>query len=233
QGDKKVSRITISEELLYYVVDEKDEDRPQSAATKDQAVVQVHRWIGEARTKPGQAGSEVQVGDWTVLKRRVVHRGEYLGRVEEVEVPTWNPAQDRFIIAVHPTEQKNMPKGKGVTIKRYKGIPIDFATDPYGDRALVVDFEGGEHTLNIGNKQTKESGPVEMLILTADGRLIVRNSREDTENKERQERVTAWKTWVDQVRNQSDEKSGDKNDLFQRNPGGKGGAGANPGNTGQ
>src|SRR5262249_15853858 len=84
QGDKKVSRITIPEELLYYVVDEKDEDRPQPAATKDQAVVQVHRWIGEARTKPGQAGSEVQVGDWTVLKRRVVHRGEYLGRVEEV-----------------------------------------------------------------------------------------------------------------------------------------------------
>jgi hypothetical protein len=224
ENGQKVSKVTIPDELLYYVVDEKTE-RSSAVANKDRAFVQIHRWLTEPRTKPDTANTEVQVGDWTILERREVHRGEYVGRVQEVEVPTWNPAQERFIIAVHPTELKT--RGQTQRIRRYSGIPIDFATDPVNnERPLVVDFEGGERSISVAGRQVKHTGPVEMLIWTADNKLVVRNSRDDTDNTERQTRVTAWKEWVDRVRAQADDKTDDKNNLFPTTPGGKGSGGA-------
>jgi hypothetical protein len=226
EDGKLTSRVAIPDEHRIYVVDEKTE-RSSAMANKDRAFVQVHRWIDRA---PINTGDPIQVGDWSVLERRQVHRGEFVGKVEETEVPTWIPSFDRFIIAVQPSELK-----RGQTrIRRVMGIPVDFATDrdKEDNRALVVDFEGGEHTMNVNGKQVRESGPVEMLILTADNRLVVRNSRHDTDNAERQERVKKWKEWVERVRSQGpDEKK--KDDLFSPPgaPPGKGG-GAPSGGSG-
>jgi hypothetical protein len=222
-GEAEPTRVRIPDELLYYVVEEKG-DRPQPTAARDEVFVQVHRWLTEARTKPGTPNTEVQVGDWTVLERRGVRRGEYVGSWAEVPVPAWIPSRDRFIIAVHPDELKQA-RGR-LSLRQHKGIPIDFATDPvYGDRSLLVDFEGGEHKVTVNGRPASENGPVEMLVLDANGRLVVHNSRADTESKERQDRVDAWKKWVDYVRNQADDKTEKKEqDLFQKNPPGKGGS---------
>lgn len=213
QDGKPATRVTVPEELHYYVVDER-----AATANKERAFVQIHRWLEETPTKADAAKTEVPVGDWAIIERRQVQRGEYVGRFEEVEVTTWNPTLERFIIAVHPTELK---KGR---IRRHSGIPVDFSG---GDekRPLVVDFDGGEHTFTVNGRQVRDSGPVEMLIRTADGRLVVRNSRQDTDSAERTQRVSTWKAWLDRVRSQGDDKPENRDNLFPTAPGGKGGSG--------
>jgi hypothetical protein len=214
QEGKPASRIQVPDELHYYVVDERTE-KFSATANKDRAFVQVHRWIDRTRIKPDSSEEPIPLGDWAILERRQVHRGEYVGRFEEVEVTTWHPTQERFIIAVHPTELKNR------RVRRHTGIPIDFSG---GDnRPLIVDFEGGEHTMTVSGRQLREVGPVEMLIRTPDGRLVVHNSRQDTDNQERVQRVTAWKDFLDRVRSQADDKPENKDNLFPTTPGGAGG----------
>ena len=228
EGDRTVSKVSVPDELLYYVIEDK------KPAPKDRAIVQVHRWLAETRTKPNQKGTEVPVGDWTILEHRPVARGEYVGGYAEVEVPIWQTALERFGFAIHPDEQTRS-KTQGVRVRKFKGIPVDFATDPvFNDRALVVDFEGGERTIpaqQAGKNPQKYQGPVEILVLTADGRLIVHNSRADTDDKERKERFTAWKAWLEQIRNQGDEAGDKSNQLFT--PGAKPGKGADGSNRGQ
>jgi hypothetical protein len=208
KGVKKASKITVTDELLWYAVD--PSDKPPAGAKappmtdQEKAVVQIHRWLDEQRTKPNQPAS-VPVGDWSVLERLVIHRGEYIGKVVEVEVPFFDSSLDKYAFAVHPDEQVERKKGRAARTIKHKGVPVDFATDPVRNgRALMVDYEGGERSYQSGTKTVKETGPVEMLVLSADGKLIVHNSRDDTDNKDRKERVDAWRTWLDQVRNQAD-----------------------------
>jgi hypothetical protein len=224
------SKVTVPDELFYYAVDEKPSGSAP-AANQERVAVQIHRWVQSARTKPSDKNSEFPVGDWSILERHLVYRGEYLGHIEEVEVPFWNPVQQRLAFALHPEEQIQKTGQKGYRIKKHKGIPIDFASDPVHDgKALLIDFEGGARSFtNGGNKTVKAEGPVEMLILSAEGKLIVRNSRDDTEDKDRQERYTAWKTMIDKVKNQGDDSPSKDSNLFQRPASGK----REGGNTGQ
>jgi hypothetical protein len=237
---KKVSKITVTEELLFYVLDPAADKQAASGKSQvpvtnqDQAVVQIHKWVDEQRTKPNQQAT-VPVGDWSILERRRVHRGEYIGEVSEVEVAFWDPSLDRFSFAIHPDEQVRRRQGKGTIVRTHKGIPVDFATDPVrGTKALLIDFEGGERSLPPvpGKPPAKEVGPVEMLVLSSEGKLIVRTSDQDAEKKDRKERLEAWKTWLDWVRNQADSGStGSPGDPFTpRTPGAR--PGGNPG-TGQ
>jgi hypothetical protein len=72
---------------------------------------------------------------------------------------------------------------------------------------------------------------VEMLVLSAEGKLIVRTSMEDSEKPERKERFDAWKDWLDRVRNQSDDNpAGGTDKLFIR-PGAGRRPDAAPGNS--
>jgi hypothetical protein len=213
-GDKAVTKVHIPDELLYYASDEK-------GATKDKVPLQIHRWLEFVQAKWATRGSEVPVGDWSVLENRLVGRGEYIGEIREVEVATWNTTQERYTIALHPDDHiaTNKRQGPRYTIRKHKGIAIDFATDPvYATRPLLVDFRGGEHVMSSGpNKPvTRERGPVEMLILDADGKLIVRNSRVDMEDKDRKDRFEAWQGWINQVKAQGEEnKDGPGKNLFQ------------------
>jgi hypothetical protein len=221
-GDKEITKVHIPDELLYYAGEEK-------SATKDKVVVQVHRWLEYAQAKWNQRGSEIPVGDWSMLEKRLVARGEYIGEIREVEVATWNPTQERYTLAVHPDDQIASTKRTGprLIIRRHKGIAIDFATDPvYTSRPLLVDFRGGEHPKQTGSgtRSYDSHGPVELLILDADGKLIVRNSRVDTEDKERKERFAAWQGWINQVKAQGEESKDKAGDLFR-----KSGEGRKPG----
>jgi hypothetical protein len=233
EGDQKVSRMAVSDELLYYVMDEqKPAGAPPTAnpgkpepQNEDRLAVQIHDWLGEIRSKPGQQSNLIDVGDWSVLERRLVHRGEYLGKIHEVEIPVWITPLNRPGLAIHPDEQVQR-KGQPKRIIKHKGVPVDFSADPvYENKALLIDFEGVDRIVGGGSRPPRHTGPVEMLILTADGRLIVRNSVDDTANQERKDRVTAWAAWLNYVRNLADEDSSKKQQLFDR-PGGKGPGGS-------
>jgi hypothetical protein len=224
EGDQVTTKFPIPDELLYYAGEEK-------SATKDRVAVQIHHWLGFVQAKWNQRGSEIPVGDWSVLEKRLVSRGEYLGEIKEVELATWNTTQERYALAVHPDEQiaSKQRTGPKYRIHKHKGIAVDFATDPvFSARPLLVDFKGGEHAVpssEPGKLSTKLYGPVEMLLLDADGKLLVRNSRVDTENKDRQDRFTTWKNWIEQIKNQPEDTKGGKDDPFAkptsgRRPGG-------------
>src|SRR5262249_7223285 len=117
-------------------------------------------------------------------------RGEYIGRVEDEKVAMWNPKQEAFVFAV-PAEAK-----RRATARRQKGIPVDFGT-----RYVLVDFQGGkqEEAAAKNAPKIRYESPLEVLLLSPDGKLLVRNSREDTANSERQDRVLTWQHWIKDV----------------------------------
>src|SRR5436853_5307581 len=85
------------------------------------------------------------------------------------------------------------------------GIPVEFAetTPP----AVLVDFDGGKRTFKAtptGGAALPDDAASNLLILTADGKLIVRNTRADSgtgnDAKVRLERISDWKAKVDELR---------------------------------
>lgn len=232
EDDKEVSRLTVGDELQYYVMQEEKGANAESGsartihANQDQAVVQIHRWLPTVKTKPGEQANDLDVGDWSILEKHAVRRGEYVGKWAEVEVPVWLTTQDRAGFAIHPDEQLSRRLKTGGTqrySKQHKGVPVDFGSDPIkSGKALVVDFDGGERTIPAsGGKPLKFNGPVDVLILNADGKLVVRNSHDDTGDRERKERYDAWSKWIATVRNMAD----------NPNPGGGEGLFSKPGTT--
>jgi hypothetical protein len=216
-------RLAVKDELLYYAVDERGDPRTPVTgppANQERAAVQVHRWLDEVQVGKDRE-SVVPVGDWSVLERLLVHRGEYVGRVEELEVPVWDSAQDGFSFAIHPDDV--VAKRTGRRTIRHKGIPVDFASDPLAaerDRSpasVLVDFEGGKRAIP-GEAKATEEVPVEMLVLTPDGKLLVHTSTADTNDGDRRRRYLTWKERLDEVRFKGKKPtlSGRPDDSFRR-----------------
>ena len=72
----------------------------------------------------------------------------------------------------------------------------------------------------------RDESPLEVLVLSPDGRLLVRNSRDDIENADRKERLETWRTWIKDVKDAKD-----RTQMPARNMMMGGGAGA-PGDAG-
>lgn len=149
----------------------------------DRVPVQVHRWVKDVSYQ----GFDLTIADWAIAERLLQRRGEYIGRNQVfVEVPHWSTQRDGFEIAYIPRPgQKNRP-----TDRRATGVPVDFQAVP---ASLIVDFAGG--------KQGKDEIATEILVLTPDGKLIVRNSRIDTEGSTPQtrERIVRYNVWKDRI----------------------------------
>lgn len=164
---------------------------------RDMPIVQVHRWLESTTLNPDQARSVVPVGEW-VIGDVPVRPGEYIGRNENVEVPIWMPNKEGFVFVV----PSGPTKGAGGLVKplQVKGIPVSFIT-----KDLLVDYEGGRisQTFRLGDKSSKdvtESANVELLVLTPDGKLRVKNSRQDMIDKDREARAADWERWREEVR---------------------------------
>jgi hypothetical protein len=195
----------------FYQVDFMGEKDPQSIKKKmgqkdmkpadaDHAIVQIHRWFGR---------TDYRIGDWAVVERLRVRKGEKIGGQEMiVEVPTWSDGKGAYEI-----RHTNPPAVKGKAApKPLAGVPLDFVpmvTSPDGKRKdsvepLLVDFEGGKkaNAQLMGSGAPNDDAAMELLILTADGRLIVRNGRTDIDvvidrdrptEITRQQRVELWR----------------------------------------
>ena len=196
-GDKEPLQFRVPDEGFYYAVDEKPEGVPfVTPANQEKAALQIHRWLEQVQVNPGNKDSTVPVGEWSILERLLVKRGEFIGTVAKVEIPIWDPAQEAFVMATAP--DTTGPRSRALP---QKGVPVDFSTD-----ALLVDFEGGGKV------------PAEMLILTPDGKLVVRDGRIDSDDADRKQRVQEWKERLNEVKKPGNKAKGGDQGFF---PGGK------------
>jgi hypothetical protein len=189
--------IRIPDELMYYVVDEK---RSESSgyADKDKLAMQVHHWLERVQTDPNNPAANPFAGDWSILERELVKRGEYIGQTKEVEVPVWWPTLKKYQFAIHAEELKK----KGVRSRRHTGVPVNFNTE-----TLLVDFEGGKRNYLVGASKILDESPIEALVLTPEGKLLVHNSKADTNNEEREKRHKEWENTLKAVKNDETGKS--------------------------
>jgi hypothetical protein len=215
--------ITIPMEYHLYAIDEKpwntkivngsDDKDPKS----DQVAVQIHRWA--ERTVDRDTNAEYVLGDWVIAERLLLRRGDPIGRTVNIEIPVWNKKIENYELVfanvggAAPAKNglqpppKNLgkvplPPKKGVggaELGEVGGVPVTFAetTPP----AILVDFEGGR----IRQPNLSDESAVELLILNADGKLVVRNSRADSdpnepESKDRKKRIEEWKAKVEPYR---------------------------------
>jgi hypothetical protein len=184
--------VRVPDETMFYAVDEK---RSEGHVYNDKVPMQVQRWLETIRTDPKNESSSFPVGDWAIEERDLVRRGEFIGGMKDTEVPVWWPTLKSYRFAMHPEEAKKKPGSRS----RSKGMPVNFDTG-----ALLVDFEGGKHTFQIGANKFVDESPIEVLVLTKDGKLVVRDSKTDTANEERSKRVEEWKTTLENVRKEVD-----------------------------
>ncbi|MBL8798049.1 MAG: hypothetical protein JNM56_29400 [Planctomycetia bacterium] len=196
-----VATITLPEETYVYAHELDKATYTQRVrvdpSIRDLPMVQVHRWMENTTLNPDQARSVVPVGEW-VIGDVPVRPGEYIGRNENVEVPIWFPNKEGFAFAV-PIGPAKVGLGP-VKPLQVKGIPVSFQTED-----LLVDFQGGRisETFRLPDKTSKdvtETANVELLVMTPDGKLRVKNSRQDMADKDREERAAEWERWREEVR---------------------------------
>jgi hypothetical protein len=171
--------ITIPPEYFLYAVDQKNltnsgEPRPLAKgekaekADKDHSHMsfQIHQWTDTYRDP--ERNRPLVIGNWVIGEQIVVRRGEAIGSLVDVRAPAWVKEKNAFEMPVMIIDAKR---------KLTKpGFKIDFKDQ--GERPILVDFVGGKEVK--GNKVDEETA-VDALILTADGKLIVLNSRDGAE----------------------------------------------------
>jgi hypothetical protein len=217
-------RVWVAPELSYYVIDQKDVDK-KTMAPKDflkawgtaaapkpgQVMFQAQRWADLVYPDLGNRRTSYAVGDWVVAERYPVYRGEYLGQPAKTEVPVWNFPEEKFVLAT---------AGKG----KERTIPVVFGDDTPENNPLLVDFDGGDLTYyrvipsadedkRPTTTKITDKAPVEVLLLTPDGRLLVRDSDADAQDEDRVKRHDAWKARVGTLKPKKEEKA-DKFDPF-------------------
>jgi len=95
-------------------------------------------------------------------------------------------------------------------------VPVEF-----GAGALLVDFEGGKLQQQIKGRTVVDEPGVEMLLVTGDGKLIVRNSAADKHEANRLTREKDWLAWKEDTKKNTDTKpASGSNDPFGNKPGG-------------
>jgi hypothetical protein len=203
-----VPKVDVPAETLWYAVD----PRPDP----EKVTLQMQKWVDYIQPQSDMSAStSVPVGDWCILEREPTFRGDYIGRVANVQVPVWSTEKETFEFA-HGT-RKSSPF-----------VPVDFTVSEGNKKAVLVDFAGGKgHTTKVGERQVREDLPLELLVLNPDGKLVLRNSVDDEADKERSAREDEWHEWHNKVKRGLAGRQ-----LQQLNPGGMGGGAAGGGKGG-
>jgi hypothetical protein len=171
--------IRVPNDLYLYAVDTRA-GQPRYALGRDRTAVQVHLWLErQGATVTAKEEQKFPVGDWSVADRVVVERGEMIGHWMQVKVPVWSPHRDSFIFLPPPG------------VKAIATVPVDFHTG-----CVMVDFEGGtvNTSVPVGGKSrsVSDEAPLEQLILTPQGKLVVHDGRKDSVDEERKTHYENW-----------------------------------------
>jgi hypothetical protein len=180
------------------------QDQPKTDG--NHAAMQIHRWFGK------EGREDFLISDWAIAERVVVRKGDPIGGTFQtstmvVEEPTWSKGRGAFDM-----KSQLVPKTKGKGTDTVKGVPLDFFYAPFFSRdgkamtgpPVLVEIEGGKKTnAKVGTSIVPhDEAATELLILTPDGRLILRDSRADHDAKidngteagtDRQARVLEWR----------------------------------------
>jgi hypothetical protein len=205
--------VFVPPEIQYYVVDQKlvePKDSPYAkryqqmwAPKRDEVALQIHRWVTYFQPNPSET-KQAAVGDWVIAERVLAHRGDFLfPREHKAEVPVWAYLRDRWILALNNKETTEAAKKK-------PPVPLATGFDP-----ILVDFEGGDVRWRKtfldrdGNpyvREQQDKAAVELLLLTADGKLLLRDSSTDTEDPERKKRLDTWRKRVEEADESKDKR---------------------------
>lgn len=226
--------VTITPEYFYYAVDQRSLESKVPRGGNDGVVggtrvmdpkpdetpVQIHLWM--ERAEDPDRGMKFTLADWVIGERLFTRRGEFIGRPRFMaEVLVWNEykgEQGAFEIG------SVSPAGKGVARKAgATGVPVNLQVG--SPPPLLVDFDGGKRPQTAGRPE--DVSAAELLILTPEGRLEVRDSRTDTDPATRvgRERTARLRHWADRLKEvRSNRAQANPN----RMPPGQPGAGAAP-----
>jgi hypothetical protein len=176
----------VEPEWQFYVVDQKalrdskyklamGSDRSDLDA--EQAPVQIQQWQ-EDFTDPSSESQ--QLGDWLVLERLRVRRGDWIQKDQvPTALPAWNADKGRF----EPGGNIGKRHGRKFVKSKSDYVAIDFR--PKASAApMVLDFTGGKKSYRVGTNVIPDNGALEMLVLSPDGKLLTRSSREDTDRSD-------------------------------------------------
>jgi hypothetical protein len=219
QGARSPLRVSVPDDLEFYAV---DEVAGASSESHKRKTMEVHRWLDVVQVNPTDRASVMPVGAWSILPRIPVGRGEYIGRTVEMPVPVWKPTQNGFVFATPPEDE--VRQGAIKRTIRHSGIAVDFATDPLSEAGagpILVDFEGGKRAHPADPRTVLADTPWEVLVCTAENKLVLRNSARDTVDPTRVARANEWEQWLKETAGQANAaKSAD---------GARGGRGRRPG----
>lgn len=180
---------------------------------RNKGFLEIHHWV----EKTTVGGGDVDVGEWVVVARHKVSRGDFIGRDTLVQgVPTWNRS-------IHASDflhdQSTQASGKATgepavmvnLVARRGTTPVQFMLadfeGPYFLHERVERKDGRTSTTRIedpkrpslNSKQDPDTW-TESMILTTDGRLLGRNSAATELDPERKERLKAYDARVAQVK---------------------------------
>ena len=163
--------------------------------TGKRAVVQVQRWMQQIRID-GSGNKAEPVGTWVVAEIPVAP-GEFIGKRQLIELPLWSGGISNFVLRelssgvriANIKDQNHQPKG----------WPVNFKSS-----SILIDFDGGKSKSRINDKEVLDDADSELLILRADGKLMIHNSGTDGENRLRAERDGVWTEWVKRVKSRKD-----------------------------
>lgn len=173
-------------------------DRPGKRVTDklvqdppDATYLQMQRWADFVR--PEKMDRIQPIGDWLIADLRCF-RGQLISENIKLKLPLWNMVAAAFLFRDPPRVVTGGIFGGKGRLDPVWGV--DFTPLP---QMLLVDFEGGTGTHNVGRRQVIDQASVDVLLMTDDGKLILKRSQSDMADQERQKREEGWKRWLDQV----------------------------------
>lgn len=191
--------VPVETDVYAYATDSKTYVRP------DHARLHVQTWAD--RVRPDKTNNyEEQIGDW-IMDDLDVGRGQYIAGTRDIKLPVWDPKNQHYIFKELTAKTRPSSAAKKGT------MPVDFNSG-----AILVDFEGGKSQQYVKGRTVVEDAGMEMLIMTPDGRLVVRSSTADYFDSTRANRWSGWNAWQEMVRAKGDTKPAGAGDNFSKPP---------------
>jgi hypothetical protein len=195
-------RVTIPADFHFYAVDTKELEVTSKGGKyvgpRDQVVLQLQRWVDLYNAADKR--DPQPVGDWAVADQVRFSRGEFIGGTQSIEMPVWSWFDEKFVIASDPNA------------RRQKKVPVQF-TESDSQCPVLVDFSSSPATYTKPEERRAvedKDVPRELLLLSPEGRLFVRNSVNDAGDSDRKEHFEWWKQRVSDIKNAKEKEKKEK-----------------------